>query len=127
MLKTKLRMSNGVKLKLLFISKLLSPKVQFLQHFKLALSYITGWRLNETMIKKTDAKSEIECILSCVKAPCCRSVNYRIGFGQSCRTKGNKDRCEMLHGIHDENYCSFLEKNENYNYIFLISPRKVCL
>ncbi|XP_046855987.1 EGF-like repeat and discoidin I-like domain-containing protein 3 isoform X2 [Xenia sp. Carnegie-2017] len=87
-------------------------------------SSLEGWRLNEPVILKTDAQSETECILSCVKTPCCRSINYRIGFNQSCGNEGNKDRCEMLHSIHDKNDCSKLERNTKYNYVLLISPKK---
>ncbi|XP_046856002.1 lactadherin-like isoform X2 [Xenia sp. Carnegie-2017] len=80
-----------------------------------------GWLLHECIIEKIDVPSEIECILSCVNTPCCRSVNYRIGFSDK---KAENYSCELLDGIHDENSYSNLQRNGNYIYIFSVSPKK---
>ncbi|XP_028398692.1 sushi, von Willebrand factor type A, EGF and pentraxin domain-containing protein 1-like [Dendronephthya gigantea] len=79
-----------------------------------------GFRLNRTILKRTNAPSKIQCILSCVKEQCCRSVNYwkRLQREQECR-------CEMLHDvIGNKTAETELEKNSSYDYVYLTAPLK---
>ncbi|XP_028398842.1 sushi, von Willebrand factor type A, EGF and pentraxin domain-containing protein 1-like [Dendronephthya gigantea] len=77
-----------------------------------------GTRLNSIILKRTNAPNKIQCILSCVKEQCCRSVNYgeRLQHDQACR-------CEMLHDVIG-NTTAELESNSSYDYVYLTAPLK---
>ena len=61
-----------------------------------------------------------ECIIECVKEPCCRSINYR-------KTLCNETNCEMLHNVVYNTSEKLLEKNSSYDHVYLTNPHKVTL
>ncbi|XP_028408358.1 uncharacterized protein LOC114530936 [Dendronephthya gigantea] len=79
---------------------------------------LEGFRLNSFVLKKTDVSSKINCILSCVQEPCCRSLNYRERLPQ-----GQTSLCEMLHDV-IYNTSAELQKNRFYDYVYLNAPIK---
>ncbi|CAB3983413.1 Hypothetical predicted protein, partial [Paramuricea clavata] len=79
---------------------------------------LEGSRLNSTILKKVDVSSMMECVVSCVQEPCCRSINYRKRLPQDLASL-----CEMLHDV-VYNTSAELEKNSSYDYIYFNAPRK---
>ena len=62
----------------------------------------------------------IDCLIECLKEPCCRSINYKKHRGE------NETNCEMLHKLVDNPASQeVLEKNNSYDHIYLINPKKV--
>ncbi|XP_046864159.1 uncharacterized protein LOC124458109 [Xenia sp. Carnegie-2017] len=76
-------------------------------------------RLQGNIFKKIDVTNEMECIVSCAKEPCCRSINHRRKFSQ-----GRWSLCEMLHTDLNNSKENDLKHNRFYDYIFLNSPFK---
>ena len=85
---------------------------------KFTLFYV-GSRLDSPIFKKIYVSTQIECIVSCVQEPCCRSINYRQRLPQS-----HADLCEMLHDV-VYNTSAELEKNRFYDYVYFNEPQKV--
>ena len=83
-------------------------------------NFFQDQRLNAIPFRKMSVQTEIECIVKCVKEPCCRSTNFRKKFSQS-----HKSQCEMLHGVHSDLHGKSLIKSQLYNYIFFNEPVKV--
>ena len=62
----------------------------------------------------------IDCLIECVTEPCCRSINYRK------HERNNETNCEMLHNVVNSTTTKeVLEKNNSYDYIYLINSKKV--
>ncbi|XP_046863411.1 uncharacterized protein LOC124457171 [Xenia sp. Carnegie-2017] len=76
-------------------------------------------RLWSNIYKKINVKNEIECIVSCVNEPCCRSINHRRKLSQ-----GRWSLCEMLHSVLNKSNENDLKHNRFYDYIFFNSPVK---
>ena len=65
-----------------------------------------------------DVFERIECIMECVKEPCCRSINYK-------KTFQNEPKCEMLHEVIYNTSEKALKRNSSYDYVYLLDPQKV--
>ncbi|XP_028408476.1 uncharacterized protein LOC114531033 [Dendronephthya gigantea] len=78
---------------------------------------LEGFRLNSSILKETNVSSQIQCLLSCVQEPCCRSVNYREILEQD-----ETGLCEMLHDV-IYNTSAELQKNFSYDHVYL-TPQK---
>ncbi|XP_046863743.1 uncharacterized protein LOC124457555 [Xenia sp. Carnegie-2017] len=76
-------------------------------------------RLWSNIYKKINVKNEMECIVSCAKEPCCRSINHRRRLSQ-----GSRSLCEMLHSVLNKSKENDLNHNRFYDYIVLNSPFK---
>ena len=65
-----------------------------------------------------DVRTRIDCVMECVKHPCCRSLNYK---------KKSKDEpnCEMLHNLMYNTSEKLLQSNSSYDYVYLANPHKV--
>ena len=62
----------------------------------------------------------IDCLIECVNEPCCRSINYKK------HQRENETNCEMLHKLVDKTSSQeVLERNNSYDNIYLINPKKV--
>ena len=81
---------------------------------------ILGFRLNTTVYAKIATSDWADCVIECVRDPCCRSVNYK-----NIIIAGNEENCEMLHNLVYNTSDDLLKKNNTYNYIFFNSPMKV--
>ncbi|XP_028408473.1 uncharacterized protein LOC114531032 isoform X2 [Dendronephthya gigantea] len=79
---------------------------------------LEGFRLNSLILKETNVSSQIQCVLSCVQEPCCRSVNYREILEQD-----ETGLCEMLHDV-IYNTSAELQKNCSYDHVYLLTPQK---
>ncbi|XP_028416200.1 sushi, von Willebrand factor type A, EGF and pentraxin domain-containing protein 1-like [Dendronephthya gigantea] len=82
-------------------------------------SRLTGFRLNSSILKKTNVSSKAECISSCIKEPCCRSLNYKESSPQA-----EASVCEMLHDV-IHNTSKQLQENSFYDYIYFKESQKV--
>lgn len=82
-------------------------------------TFSTGSRLDSSILKMTKVSTKIECILSCVQEPCCRSLNYREKLPQE-----ENSLCEMLHDV-SYNTSAELQKNSSYDYVYFTAPLKV--
>lgn len=60
------------------------------------------------------------CVVRCVIDPCCRSVNFK----RNSSNEGYGD-CELLHDVKNSTSSEMHEKNEMYEHIPLLEPRKV--
>ena len=60
----------------------------------------------------------MDCVVECVKQPCCRSINYK-------QTSHGESNCEMLHNLVYNTSEKLLERNPFYDHVYLINPRKV--
>ena len=63
-----------------------------------------------------------DCVMECVREPCCRSINYK----RTANLK-NESNCEMLHNLVYNTSQKFLVANYTYNHVYLGNPRKVKL
>ena len=77
-----------------------------------------GFRLNTTVLMTKGVSQWINCIIECVKEPCCRSINYK-------KTFQNEPNCEMLHDVVYNTTEKVLERNFSYDYVYLLDPQKV--
>ena len=67
---------------------------------------------------KKNVPKWMDCIIECVKEPCCRSINYR-------NTLHNETNCEMLHNVVYNTSEELLERNSSYDHVYLTNPHKV--
>ena len=65
-----------------------------------------------------DVSERIDCIMECVKEPCCRSINYK-------KTFQNEPNCEMLHDVIYNTSEKALERNSSHDHVYLVNPQKV--
>ena len=82
--------------------------------------FFLGWRFQGDVFKKIEVHNEIECIVKCVKEPCCLSINHRRRLSQ-----GRWSLCEMLHSVLNDSNRQNLKQNRFYDYVFFNTPIKV--
>ena len=78
-----------------------------------------GFRLNDVLLQTRKVSSKLECVVSCVHDPCCRSVNYK--DKPEC---AEESECELLHNT-VYNTSRELKRNFSYDHISLDKPVKV--
>ena len=81
---------------------------------------INSFNISAKIYAKIATGDRADCVIECVRDPCCRSVNYK-----TIITAGNEENCEMLHNLVYNASDDLLKKNGTYNYIFFNSPMKV--
>ena len=80
--------------------------------------FTPDFRLNAAILARKTVSERTECIIECVKEPCCRSINYR-------KTLCNETNCEMLHNVVYNTSEKLLEKSSSYDHVYLTNPHKV--
>ncbi|XP_028412080.1 uncharacterized protein LOC114534804 [Dendronephthya gigantea] len=82
-------------------------------------STLEGYRLDARILKTQHAPTWINCVVECVKEPCCRSINYNKTFDLN-----EEPNCEMLHNLVYNTSDKILQLNPSFGYIYLLQPEK---
>ncbi|XP_028395829.1 uncharacterized protein LOC114519848 [Dendronephthya gigantea] len=82
-------------------------------------SSLEGFRLNAIVVMTKYVCQWIDCVRECASEPCCRSVNYK-----HISSTENESNCEMLHNVVYNVSEQLLERNSQYDYLYLTSPIK---
>ncbi len=82
--------------------------------------FLTGFRLNTTVLMTKFVSQMIDCVMECATEPCCRSINYKKEI-----VLHNEPNCEILHNVIYNVSEEVLGRNSSYDYVYLINPQKV--